>query len=189
MPTLKNIFKILMVLSSLELFATPINGIYLELGAGLGIKDTIDTNKMFKYTYNKNYLAEIILGYQYENYRFELEQSYKKDTLYSHGTAISKGDLIQNTKMINTYVSHRKKKTLTSIGIGFGISTIKLNDVYTISMKDDNIFTSQAIYSVGYMFSDEFILTSKYTLRYMIESDNFKAKLDNLFTLNLRYIF
>ena len=95
---MRYLFIAFVVLFSVELFAKPINGIYVELGAGQELEDKIEN-----YVYDKNYILDAILGYQYNLYRFEAEYSKRSAELYSNGSLPADGDITQNTAMFNIY--------------------------------------------------------------------------------------
>lgn len=186
--------KILRVSSLLFLLNTNLfsaqNGIYIELGGGVGLSDTIES-KTALYVYDSSYVGTLALGYQYSSFRFEIEERYKKDELYST-TLLSganlkvDGDLISNSQMFNLYYSgYNQSRLITTLGIGAGATTRKLQE----SIQDDAIFSMQALLSVGYAISEEFIFTTKYRYFHTQESQNFKADSDSEISLTLRYIF
>jgi hypothetical protein len=178
----------LLLLLNSSLFAIE-NGVYLELGAGLGAEDTIDM-KNTTYSYDKDYILDATVGYQYNLYRAELEVRYKKDSLYSaevlnNSQLRTYGDITQSTEMINAYYSgYNSTKFVTSVGAGVGITTKELQNV-----KSSNIFSAQALLSVGYRVTEKFIISTRYSYFYTQKSGEFDADAENIFLLSARYIF
>jgi len=192
MKSLTNSFtKIALCLSSLcSLSQAAPSGFYIELGGGLGLSDTIETTNRF-YVYDQGYLASASLGYQIEQFRFEFEERYKSDNLYSLSTGSAyavkvDGTLSTNSQMFNLYYSgYNQSNLITSIGFGVGVSSIDIENIET----EESIFSAQAILSIGYQITEYFISTLKYSYFYTTESGDFQAKGDNTIAINLRYIF
>ena len=186
-PFLKT--SLLISLFSSSLFAAP-SGVYIELGGGLSLDDTQETQNV-NYIYERGYIGSVALGFQLNTFRFELEQRYKKDTLYSKsaGDGVNikvDGDLTASSQMLNFYYSgYNSSKLITTVGLGAGITSLELGS----DLKDDAIVSLQAMLSVGYQMSESFIATTKYTYFYTSQSDLFKANGDNAITFSLRYIF
>ncbi len=184
---------LLPLLLSLNLFAAP-NGVYVEVGAALGLGDTLEATKG-EFTYDRDYTGSLILGYQADLYRFEIEGKYKEEELKSFGNVSSSGELTQNSQMINAYFSgYNESKYVSSIGAGVGITNISLKNLTQNSkaqedVTNDAIPSLQAMLSVGYMMSDNLTATTKYTYFYVTESDDFESNSDHIFTLSLRYLF
>jgi hypothetical protein len=174
---------------SINLYAAP-SAVYIELGAGLGLNDTQNT-KNAEYVYDRGYIGSISLGYQADKVRVEIEERYKKDDLYStsigNGTSLKvDGDLVSDSQMFNVYYSgYNDSKLISSIGVGAGITSLSIQD----SIKDDAILSLQAMFSIGYMIKESFIVTGKYTYFYTQDSSNFKANGDNIMLFSLRYLF
>jgi len=166
------------------------SGFYIELGGGLGLSDTLETTNRL-YVYDQGYLASASLGYQIDRFRFEVEERYKSDTLYSLSTggayAIKvDGKLTTNSQMLNLYYSgYNQSNLITSLGLGVGVSSIDIEKIET----EDSVLSAQAILSIGYQITEHFISTLKYSYFYTTESGDFQAKGDNTIALNLRYIF
>ena len=157
------------------------SGIYVEVGVGTGTKEQLKAKKN-NYDYDTSYLGSLYLGYQAGVYRFELEDSYKSATLKDK---TFDSDVTQNTQMLNIYYSgYNKSKMVTTLGLGAGISSIEVN-----GLKNSNIFSYQAMFSIGYMKTKHFIITPKYSYMRMVKSDNFDRNSDHLLSLNLRYLF
>ncbi len=179
---------ILCLLSSV-MHAAP-NGVYLELGLGIGTKNIMQTTTA-TYTYNRSPIGSVAFGYQVNNLRFELEGLYKEDPLASvligeNSHLKVDGNLITNSKLVNFYYSgYNHSKLITSIGVGGGITSLSLQN----TIKDDAILTMNAMFSVGYQVSENLIINTKYRYLYTDESENFKAKGDNIISLGLCYIF
>jgi len=187
---MKNFFKVVVLFLSINLYANPTNALYLELGFGVALEDSVQTQTGFEYTYERQYLLDAMLGFQYGLYRVELEQSWQKDDLYSHGRGKSEGDFIQKSQMFNLFYSgYNKSNFLTSIGFGVGMSSIELDDSYTKRIKNDNIFTAQGILSIGYKMGENLVLAPKYTLKYLEKSDDFEAKYNHQILFSIRYLF
>ena len=184
---LKN-FSLVLLLNS-SLFAIE-NGVYLELGAGRGYEDSVQVEET-TYTYERDYILNAIIGYQYERYRVELETRYKTDSLYSAAILNdshirTSGDFTQTTEMINAYYSgYNATKFITSIGAGLGVTTKELQN----TLKSSSIFSAQALLSVGYRVTENFILSTKYSFFYTQKSGAFKADTENTFLFSARYIF
>jgi hypothetical protein len=181
-------FSLVLLLNS-SLFAIE-NGIYLELGAGAGYEDSMQVEET-TYTYDRDYILNAIIGYQYELYRVELETRYKTDSLYSaevlDGSHIlTSGDFTQTTEMINAYYSgYNSTKFVTSVGGGLGVTTKELQN----TLKSSNIFSAQALLSVGYRVTEKFVLSAKYSFFYTEKSGAFKSDNENIFLFSARYIF
>jgi len=178
-----------LTLLNISLFAAP-SGVYIELGAGLGLDDTVET-KNVNYVYNRAYISSVALGFQVDTFRVELQERYKRDDLYSASLGNSSsikvdGDFISNSQMLNFYYSgYNKSRLISSIGVGAGVTSLTLGD----NIKDDGILSLQGILSVGYQMSEDFITTIKYTYFHTSESDSFKVNSDSAITFSLRYIF
>ena len=187
---------LLSLLTSLDLLAS--SGLYLEAGAGLGYESEIET-KNNNYIYEKNYIAIAAIGYQYDAFRFELEGRYKKDSLYSSNYTQDNisvnGDLTHESKMVNIYYSgYNSSKLVSSIGFGVGVTDIKLKNLIElntaqIDIIDTNILSYQGMFSVGYMLSHHFTITTKYTYFQTSDSDSFDSSGDSTLSLSLRYLF
>lgn len=192
MKQLTNIFlksSLLLTLLNSSLFGAP-SGVYVELGGGIGSSDTQETTTA-KYVYERGYIGSFALGYQADLFRFEIEERYKKDELYSTSIATNtslkvNGDLISNSQTFNVYVSgYNESKLITSLGFGAGVTALQLQD----NIKDEGILSLQAMLSVGYAITEDFIATTKYSYFHTSESENFKAKGDNSVSFSLRYVF
>jgi len=191
MPSLSpNLLKITSLMFLGTLLQAAQSGPYLELGVGVGLSDTKET-KTATYVFERGYIGSFALGYQADLFRFELEERYKKDSLYSASIGNSEsiradGDLILNSQMFNVYFSgYNNSNLISSIGVGGGISSLKLGD----NITNEGIFSMQGMLSVGYKLTQSFIATTKYSYFYLKESDNFEAKGDGSLTFSLRYIF
>ncbi len=184
---------ILFILITLKLFGES-DGTYIELGAGFGLDDKLNT-KNTNYVYDKKYVANLALGYQLSQYRLELEARYKKDAINSIYNYNADGDITKQSQMINAYYSgYNDSKLVSSVGLGVGLTTINVKNLIESTspfqdIENKNIRSYQAIFSIGYMISESFTLTTKYTYFYISESDDFKATSDNIFSLSLRYLF
>lgn len=182
----------LFFLFSTGLLAAP-SGIYIEIGTGLGLNDTQKTQTL-EYVYDKKFLGSFALGYQADVFRFEIEERYKKDALYSKDIGNNmnlkaNGDFISNSQMFNVYFSgYNSSKLFTSVGAGAGITNLKLQED-TQNIKDEGILSLQAMLSVGYAITKDFAFITKYTYFYTKTSDNFKEKGESAISLHLRYIF
>ena len=184
---------------SLNLFSAQ-NGVYLEFGAGLGLEDTLKT-KNIDYKYEASFVGSGAIGYQYNSFSAEIEAKYQQDSLYStsygeHSNNIAvDGDLIQSSQMLNFYYSgYNTSKLVSSIGVGVGITQISLENVTELDSKqedrtDNSVLSYQGMFSVGYMFTQDLTLLAKYTYFQTSSSDNFESNSDNIFSLNLRYLF
>ncbi len=187
------------LLLSSNLFSAQ-SGLYLELGAGLGLEDTLKT-KNIDYKHEDGFVGSGAIGYQYNSFSAEIEAKYQQDSLYStsygeHSNNIAvDGDLIQSSQMLNFYYSgYNTSKLVSSIGLGVGITQISLEDVSELGSKqedrtDKGVLSLQGMFSVGYMFTEHVTLLAKYTYFQTTSSDNFESNGDNLFSLNLRYLF
>ena len=164
---------LLIVLSGSNLYAqNPYYGIprydgfYVEIGGGSGLENSIDTY-LYKYKYKRKYFGEASIGYRKNNYRFELCQIYKKDSLHSYaGEYFSSGDLIEQSTMLNVYLDGYNKTHMTSfVGLGTGVSSLSISDTYSFTKKDASIPTFQSLIGFGYMFNQNLTLSLKYRLR------------------------
>ena len=166
------------------------SGIYLDGGVGIALSDTIATQEV-NFVYDQKPLLSLSLGYQYNHFRLELQERYKKDKLYSASAQDSysiaaDGDSIINSQMLNLYYNgYNESKLMSSIGFGAGISTIDLKETY----KESQIPSFQGLFSVGYQVRANLITSLNYAYFYILESDTFQSKADNSLTLSLRYIF
>jgi hypothetical protein len=165
------------------------NGIYLEAGVGLGYEDSVKVAES-NYIYDRDYILDASVGYQYTLFRAELEIKYKKDSLQSvelfNGAYIqTNGDFTQTTEMINAYYSgYNSTQFVTSIGAGLGLTTKEFQTI-----KESGIFSAQLLLSVGYRVTEHFIISTKYSYFYTQESGKFDADAENNFLLSTRYIF
>ncbi len=166
------------------------SGIYIDGGVGFTLSDTIETQKV-NFVYNRGPLLSLSLGYQYNHFRLELQDRYKKDKLYSasaqdsYSVAVD-GDSTINSQMLNFYYNgYNESKLMSSVGFGLGVSSLNTKDTY----EDCYVPSAQGLFSVGYRVSDNFISSLNYAYLYTLKSDNFKAKGDNSFSFSLRYIF
>lgn len=181
---------VFILLFSIELFAKPVNGLYLEVGASKELEDKLEMKSAADYVYEKSYMLDGIVGFQYSLYRIEFEYSQRSAELYSQGSSAADGDITQISKMINIYYSgYNHSRFISSIGIGAGLSDIEVDDTNSAALKNDSIQTAQAMYTIGYMISDNFIFTTKYKYMYIKESDDFKKRDNNIFSFSFRYIF
>jgi len=189
---------LLCLLCSIRLFAAP-SGIYLEIGAGIGLQNTLDAENT-NYLYKRGYNGSLSIGYQADLLRFELEGRYKQDKLYSAsagnlGDISVGGNLVQESQMLNIYYSgYNQSNLVATIGTGIGITSISLKNLSELNMaqkdiKNKNIFSYQAMISVGYMFNKSITFSTEYTYFNTKKSDDFKSNSDNFFTLSLRYLF
>ena len=186
-----SIFSILLLNTCL--FGAP-SGVYVEAGLGTSLENTQDIRNL-EYVYDRGFYGSGALGYQANQFRFELEALYKTDKLYSFNNYKAQGDLKQNSQMLNIYYSgYNKSNLVTTIGLGIGISNISVSDLKQVGAPQDDIENSsilsyQGSASVGYMFDEHFTCSLKYNYFYTSKSDDFNAKGSNNFTLNLRYLF
>ena len=166
-----------------DMFAVE-SGVYIELGAGSGTKKQLNT-KDGDYIAQSSYVGSVYLGYQADIFRIEFEDSYKSDTLKSYKGDSIDGDFTQNTQMFNLYYSgYNESKFITTLGVGAGISSIEVQDI-----KDSNIFSYQAMFSIGYMKTKDIIITPKYSYTRTSKSDHFERNSDQILSLNIRYLF
>ena len=179
----------LLLATCLCLHAAP-SAFYIELDAGVSIDDTLEV-KDFTYTFKQGLLSSFALGYQADTFRFEIQERYKKDSLHSisSGDSLSvsaNGDLVTHSQMLNFYYSgYNHSKLISTIGLGVGISAIKVGD----NIDESSIFSTQASFSVGYKMSKSFILSTKYAYFYTLEKNLLEANGSNNITLGLRYLF
>ncbi len=189
---MKKIITIL-TLFTLQLFAAP-SGIYIETGVGMNLDSSLET-KNATFHYDEDFIFNVALGYQANAYRFELEGKYAKNKLSSYNGLATTGDLTQDSQMLNVYYSaYNDTRLITSVGAGAGISNLQITDMKQLgtAQKDityNTIPSFQGMLSVGYMLGTNFIITTKYTFFYTLESDTLKAGSKNLVSLNLRVIF
>jgi len=182
-----------LLFSSLNLYATQ-SGLYVELEAGLGSLDKLETPTT-NFTYNRAYCASAALGYQLRNYRIELQTKRKTGSLYSYNNISRDGEILQTSNMLNAYYSkYNQSKLVTTVGFGAGVSSIELNEMKHFSVtqpniKESSILSAQAMFSVGYMINRHLTLSTKYSYFYINSSENFKANTESLFSLSIRYIF
>ena len=185
----------LLLLSSCALFAIkPYQAFYIDGGMGLELKDKIDT-KTSTLTYQDPYNWYVGIGYQYKNYRVELEQISSYGDLYSLSQVRASGDLTKSTQMLNLYYSaYNHSKMVLNLGAGAGISETKLtnmvqNGVKVEDLKDTNSPSINAIISLGYFISDRLSTTIKYRYLYTFDGDNFDANSQTNVSLGLRIDF
>ena len=167
-----------------------LSGIYIDGGAGFALSDTLETQKI-NFVYDQGPLLSLSLGYQYNHFRLELQERYKRDKLYSasaqdsYNVAVD-GDSTINSQMLNFYYNgYNESKLMSSIGFGLGVSSLNTRDIY----KNCYLPSAQGLFSIGYRVSDNFISSLNYAYFYTLKSDDYKAKGDNSFTFSLRYIF
>jgi len=183
----------LTLLFSINLFAAS-SGIYVEVGAAKSLNDTLKSENG-DFVYDKGTIGSVMIGYQAELYRFELEGRYVKEVLSSFANVSSSGDLTKNSQMLNVYYSgYNESKYVSSVGAGVGITNISTDKLSQSSVpqeeiKKDAILSMQGMLSVGYMMTPSVTTTLKYTYFYTAKSDELKASGENFFTFSLRYLF
>ncbi len=156
------------------------SGIYIELGAGVGMSDKLNA-KASNYSHDGGQFGSLALGYQSTVYRFELENIYKISPLSDE----DKGDVVQNTQMLNFYFSgYNHSKMVTTFGFGAGISSYSVEE-----LENENIFTYQAMFSIGYMIGKSLTITPEYSYMRTRKSDDFDRNSDHLISLTARYLF
>ena len=182
------------LLFTIPLLATP-SGIYFELKGGVGLEDMRQTQKS-NYIYERGYLGSLAIGYQANNFRFEVESRYKEDSLFStylndlEDISIG-GKLISKSQMLNLYYSgYNKSKITTTIGGGVGITTISTKNLlkFDIAQKDlqnKNIFSYQGIFSIGYLLNESITLSTQYRYFTTLKSDNFRGQVMNIYGLSI----
>ena len=188
-----NIKKLLILLLSTSLFSQT-DGVYVEIGAGNTINTTLKSkNGTFKY--ESGLSTNLAIGYQIDLYRFEFEGKQTQNSLYSYSTFSSSGDYKKQSQMINAYYSgYNGSPLFTTIGLGLGISNIKLTNMkqFGVNIADitnSGIFSAQAIVSIGYMITEHIATSVKYNYLYTTKSKEFDAEGDNIFSFTLRYLF
>jgi len=180
-------YTLLLLLQS-SLFSIE-NTIYVEIGASNGLNDTIKSSNA-EYIYDSQLAGSAIIGYQHQEYRFELQEIYKQDSLngvkLDNGRSISKsGDVKTSSHMLNYYYNgYNQSKFISSIGVGAGLSSIELDGI-----EEKSLLSVQGMFSVGYMMTEEFIFTTKYTYLHITSGDTLKANKDRSIALSLRYLF
>jgi len=183
----------LTLLLSTTLFVAP-SGVYVEVGAAKSLNDKLKSDNG-DFVYDKGTIGSVMIGYQADLYRFELEGKYVKESLSSFSNASSSGDLLKNSQMLNVYYSgYNESKYVSSVGAGVGITNIstdrlKQNSTTLEDIKKDAILSMQGMLSVGYMMSQSVTATLNYTYFYTAKSDELKANSENIFTFSLRYLF
>lgn len=186
LKSLKNYALFLLLQPSLFAFD---NTIYLELGSSFGLDDTVKSSNE-DYIYDKSLSGSVIVGYQYQEHRFEFEERYKESSLIgvklNSGLNLSKdGDMTTSSHLVNYYYNgYNQSKFISSIGFGAGISSVDLD-----GMKENALFSMQGMFSVGLMVSEKFILTTKYTYLYTMAGDTLDANKDSSIALSVRYLF
>ncbi|MEA3227804.1 MAG: hypothetical protein U9P38_01905 [Campylobacterota bacterium] len=154
------------------------SGLYLELGMGKGVNEKLNAKER-DYSHKNATVGSLFLGYQADLYRVELEQSYRSSVLNSSE------DIVQDTKMLNFYYSgYNHSKMVTTFGAGVGVTSVEVLDI-----ESSNIFTYQAMFSIGYMTTQSITITPKYSYIRTVKSDDFDRNSDHLITLNIRYLF
>jgi len=186
--------KILLALAlCTNLFSQP-NGIYVEIGAGSTINSSLTSNNQ-TYKYESALSTNLAIGYQLDLYRFELEGKYTKGSLYSYANLSSEGDYTKHSQMLNAYYSgYNSGPLFTSVGLGIGVSNIRLTNMKQLGTQvsditNSGIFSAQAILSIGYMINEHLATSVKYNYLYTTKSSDFDAQGDSQFTLTLRYLF
>jgi len=175
-----------------SLLADP-NGVYVEIGAGQGF-GSIET-KGSKIYLDAGYVGSLAIGYQANIYRIELEENYKKDSVYSFDNVSASGDYVRESKMINIYLSaYNDSNLVSSIGGGVGISDISLKNLQELErvvpdLVNNGVLTFDGSLSIGYMVTTSITATVKYTYFYTQKSDNFDSNGNSTFTFGLRYVF
>ncbi len=181
---------LLLSLTSISLYGAP-SGVYLDAAGGVGFGDVQSTPKV-QYVYKQGYIATVALGYQANLFRFELEERYKSDKLYSasedgkYSIGVN-GDLVSNSQLVNVYYSgyNTTSSVFSTVGVGVGITSLSLQDKIT----ESGILSGQAMLSLGYPITENFISSLKYTYFYSLKSDQFSGQGDGSVTFTLRYIF
>jgi len=183
----------LTLLFSINLFAAP-SGVYVEVGAAKSLNDKLKS-ETGDFVYDKGTIGSVMLGYQADLYRFELEGRYVKEALSSFSNVSSSGDLTKNSQMLNAYYcGYNESKYVSSVGAGVGITNISTEKLSQSSVpqediKEDAILSLQGMLSVGYIITPSVTTTLKYTYFYTAKSGDLKANGENIFTFSLRYLF
>ena len=151
---------------------------YVEAGVGTALNDTLKSkNGTFKY--DSGLSSNLAIGYQLGLYRFELEGRYTNNSLYSFENLSSSGDYEKHSQMLNAYYSgYNSSPLFTSVGLGIGMSSIKLKNMKQLGtnvadMSNSGIFSAQAMLSVGYMITEHIATSVKYNYLYSTKSDDF----------------
>jgi len=184
-----------LILSSCTLMAIePYNAFYITAGGGVDFTDSINTSSS-TLTYEKPYHWFGAIGYQFKNYKIEIEEIYTQADLYSVSEVKAIGDFTKSTQMLNAYYcAYNHSKMVLNLGVGGGISSTELtnmiqNNIHVSNIKDSNIATFNGIISLGYFISDHLSTDIKYRYLYTLEGDNFDSFGQNSLSFGLRIDF
>jgi hypothetical protein len=97
--------------------------------------------------------------------------------------------------MINFFYSgYNDTNLISTIGFGCGVSSLKFSNLKELSLpindiKQNNIFSYQGSFAVGYILSQKITFFIKYTYFSTVKKKDFDAFDENLLTLSFRYNF
>jgi len=168
------------------LFSAP-SGVYVEVNfdnpssSDIAVEDS-------EYSYDKGTSGTVAVGYQMDQWRFELESNYSQNALSAFEDKVSElgsGDVLKKGGLVNVYYSaYNDTKLVSTIGLGVGATEVQTVDS-TTDVTSDPSLTYQGSVSLGYMVDEDWTWTIKY--RYLdikdIESEN------QTYSLGLRYLF
>ncbi len=184
-------------------YATPVfadddEGFYIGAQGGINLMNTENYSGStgthnIKFDYDSGWAAGIVLGYDFGKFSTELEFTRRKSSLDTLtvvtdggiGAALGQpplagaltpttGNVSTNSYMWNVYYRFSpEKKTTPFLGVGMGISSIKLTNIgggglpaMVVSQKDES-FTAQGIAGIRHKVSDAVSLVLSYRYTYM----------------------
>lgn len=170
------------------------NGLYVGLSGGSAFGDTIEQENA-TISFEKSYLGELVLGYEYKQFALELEERYVYKSLYSINNYLATGDTRENAQMLNIlYSGYNNSKLVSSIGVGVGQSSIKLQNVKQFSralvdVRNDSILSYQGLFRVAYRVTNSLRVTCSYSYFYKEKSEDFSSMGESSLAFGLRYNF
>jgi len=170
------------------LLAAP-SGIYVEANFENPQSDGISVEDS-EYVYDKGLAGTVAVGYQMDQWRFEVESNYSQNALKSFDDTISNiahGDIVQAGGLVNVYYSaYNNTKLVSTIGLGVGATEVQaLSDIDDSKVKTDPSLTYQGSVSLGYMLDEDWTWTIKY--RYLDIKDTENE--NQAFSFGIRYLF
>lgn len=184
---------LLSLLFAVNIFAQ--SGLYVEGSLGSSMPSEI-TLEQASYTYDYGYSGALSLGYQMNDWKFEVEGIYLQNEITAYNISSSysvSGDIIREYGLVNVYHNwYNSSNLVTSIGLGLGMAQIAVNDLMIATtpfeVQSSSALSYQGVLNIGYMIDESFTLGGK--LRYLesLTQDN-KRIADTLLGLYTSYLF
>ena len=202
--------KILATGAVLALLSVPMSslaadsGFYLKANIGLGMMMDSDIDNMpntagtAKMTFDSGWLGTLGAGYDFGNFRTELEYIWQKndldrlsyDNMYGN---FNQGDLKTQAFMVNGFYDVDTGSAWSPfVGIGLGWAKVDLDTPALPLGDNDDVFAYQLMAGVAYNFTDQLAVEAQYrffdTQDATIQGADFGTTSNDLL-LGIRYTF